>query len=157
MSDTYEIASVRGVAQNYGGRTPGRSVGIVGTEGSKNEAVFNLTGQLLSDGIVLPFAIPSGATFTGVAKLIVSEAFDLAASSVVEVGQKGSEATNGVSLTEANLESTGVKDVAAALAGQWDENGQLSSDHTVDIVFSAGSVADATVGKATLILEYIKL
>lgn len=152
-----EIAPIRGVAQNYGTREPGRVAGNIGTSGSLNEMVIHLTGQLLSDGILIKYFLPKDAAFTGQATLIVDEAFDLAASSVVEVGEKGAEATNGISLTEANLESTGVTDVSAALAGEWDEGSKLPHSQEVDIVFSAGSVSDAAVGKATLILEYLKV
>lgn len=157
MSDVYEIGAVRGVAQNYGGRTPGRAAGVIKTEGAKNQLAIQLTGQLLSDKVLLPLFLPSGATFTGDAKLIVSEAFDLAAVSVVEIGEALLESTNGISLTEANLESTGVKDVSSGLAGEWAANSQLPHDQEVAIVFSAGSVTDAAVGKATLILDYIKV
>ncbi len=150
-----EIASLRGVAANYGTREVGRSAGNFNTSGALNEMVVQLTGQLLADGIVIKYFLPKGATFTGKATLIVDEVFVLAGSSVVEVGEKGLEATNGISLTEANLESTGVTDVSAALAGEWDEGSQLPHSQEVDIVFSAGSVTTASAGKATLILEYL--
>ena len=151
-----EQTPLRGVVDNYGGRTVGRAAGLIGTEGAKNELTFHLNGELLDDGLLIQTHVPSGATFLS-AQLIVSEAFDLAGSSVVEIGEKGAEATNGVSVTEANLESTGVTDVSAALAGEWDVGSQLPHSQEVDIVFSAGSVADTAVGKATLILEYIKV
>lgn len=154
---SFTIATKRGVAQHYGARSVGRAAGIVKTEGAKNELVIHLTGQMLSDKIVLPLYVPAGASFTGVAKLIVDEVFVLAASSVVEVGEEALEATNGISLTEANLESTGVKDVSAGLAGEWAANAQVPHSQRVDIAFSAGSVTTASAGKATLILEYIKL
>ena len=152
-----ELAPLRGVLAQYGAREVGRAAGIIKTEGSNNELVIDLTGQLLNDGLVLPLVVPDGSVFTGIAKLLVSEAFDLAAASVVEVGEQGLEATNGVSLLEVDLESTGNKDVSGALAGEWAVTSQVAGNHTVDIVFSAGSVADATVGRAKLILEYIHL
>ena len=152
----FEVTPKRGVVAQYGQRFPTRSSGVVKTEGTKNELLIDITGQMLADGIVLPTVVPSGATFTGLAKLIVEEAFDLAVGSVVEVGQKGAEATNGVSLTEAELEATGVKDVSAGLAGEWAVNSRLTTDHEIGVAFSAGSVTTSSVGKATLILEYIK-
>lgn len=154
---TMEIAPLRGVAAQYGAREVGRAAGVIKTEGAKNELVIDLTGQMLSDLIVLPLVVPDGSSFTGVAKLHVTEVFDLDAVSVVEIGESGLEATNGISLTEANLESTGVVDVSAGLAGEWDTDALVVGDHTVEIVFSAGAVADATAGRATLILEYIHL
>ncbi|MBL4654108.1 MAG: hypothetical protein JKY53_14785 [Flavobacteriales bacterium] len=152
-----ELASKRDVLVNYGTRVTGRAAGIVKTEGANNELVIDLTGQILTDLIVFPVVVPSGSIFTGEARLVVSEAFNLAVGTVVEVGQQGSEVTNGVSLTEAELESTGTKDVSAGLAGEWAITSELSTDHTIDIALSAGSVTSSTVGKAQLILEYIKL
>ena len=152
-----EKATIRDVAQVYGAREVGRSSGVFKTEGFSNELTIDLTGQMLSDLIVIKGVVPAGASFTGKAKLFVEEAFDLASSSVVEVGEDGAEATNGVSLTEANLESTGVKDVSSALAGEWAVNAQVPHSQLIGIAFSAGSVADAAVGKAKLVLEYDKV
>lgn len=152
---TVEVGAVRGVINIYGARVPGRAAGIIKTEGAKNELTIDLTGALLDDLLILPLVVPDGSSFTGVAKLHVTEAFDLDASSVVEIGESGLEATNGISLTEANLESTGVVNVETGLAGEWDTDALVVGDHTVEIVFSAGAVADPLVGRATLILEYI--
>ena len=151
-----EQTPLRGVVDNYGGRSVGRSAGLIGTQGAKNELAIHLNGQMLSDEIVIAAHVPKGATFLS-AQLIVDEIFVVAASSVVEVGEDGAEATNGISLTEANLEATGVTDVSAALAGEWDVGSQLPHSQQIGVAFSAGSVTDATAGKATLILEYINL
>lgn len=151
-----EQTPLRGVVDNYGGRSVGRSAGLIGTEGAKNQLALHLTGQMLDDEIVIAAHVPEGATFIS-AQLIVDEVFVLAGSSVVEVGEDGAEATNGISLTEANLESTGVTDVSAALAGEWDAGSQLPHSQQIGIAFSAGSVTTASAGKATLLLEYILL
>ncbi len=151
-----ETTPLRGVVDNYGGRTVGRSAGIIGTKGSEKELAIHLNGQMLSDAIVIAAHVPAGASFLS-AHLIVDEVFVLAGSSVVEVGEDGAEATNGVSLTEANLEATGVTDVSAALAGEWDEGAQLPHSQEIGIAFSAGSVTTASAGKATLLLKYLDL
>lgn len=156
MSLKKETDAKRGTSSIYGPVTTGRATGIVGTEGSKVEYEIHLTGQMLSDLVVLDFVIPANTAFTK-AVLVVEEAFDLATSSVVEVGTDGSEATNGVSITEANLESTGRTDITTAFAGTWDAEALLAADTTVGIAFSAGSVSDATVGKARLLLEAEKV
>lgn len=151
-----EQTTLRGVVDNYGTRPVGRSAGSIGTSGAKNELSMHLTGQMLSDGIVIAAHLPSGATLLS-AQLIVDEVFVLAASSVVEIGEDGAEATNGISLTEANLEALGVTDVSAGLAGEWDVGSQLPHSQQIGIAFSAGSVTTATAGKANLIIEYISL
>lgn len=152
-----EATPKRGTIANYGARTVGRAAGANPSSGSARELVIQLTGQVLSDLILIKQNVPAGAAFTGKARLIVEEAFDLAVGTVVELGEDGAEATNGISLTEANLESTGVKDVSGGLAGEWAITSQLPHSQDLGIALSAGSVADATVGKAVLILEYDKV
>lgn len=152
-----ELTPTRGTVTNYGTREVGRASGRYKTEGSVQSLAIQLSGQVLSDLILIKQFIPSGAALTGKATLIVEEAFDLAASSVVEIGEDGAESTNGISLTEANLESVAVVDVSAGLAGEWSTSAQIPHDQDIGIAFSAGSVADATVGKAVLLLEYEKI
>lgn len=151
-----ETTPLRGVVDNYGARSVGRSSGTIGTKGAKKELSMHLTGQMLSDAIVIATHLPKGATMLS-AQLIVDEVFVLAASSVVEIGEDGAESTNGISLTEANLESTGVTDVSAGFAGEWAVGSQLPHSQEVGIAFSAGSVTTASAGKATLLIEYIAL
>lgn len=145
-----------GVSQVYGARETGGAVGTYRTAGAGNEFSLELTGEVLGDLVISPVDIPAGAVITK-AYVRVTEAFDLEASSVVEVGTDGSEATNGVSLLEANLESVGYVDVTAQLAGTWDAEAVLAADTRVGVAFSAGSVTDETVGKATLVVEYTKV
>lgn len=152
-----EQTPFRGVTKNYGAREVGRAAGSHPSSGAVREHVIQLTGQSLSDLILIKNALPSGASLTGKAVLYVDEAFDLGAGTVVEIGEDGAEATNGISLTEANLESTGKVDVSGGLAGEWASTSRLPHDQDIGVALSAGSVADATVGKATLILEYDKI
>lgn len=151
-----ETLPVTGVSNHFGPRETGGAIGTVKTEGSKNEFAVKLTGEVLDNLIVSPVDIPANSIITK-AYIHVTEAFDLAAVSVVEVGTEGSEATNGVSLLEADLESTGYVDVTAQLAGTWDAEVPLAADTRVAIAFSAGSVTDSTVGVATLVVEYTKV
>lgn len=151
----YSSDNIRGVTVHRGERETGRTQGDIKTEGLNQEKVIELTGEVLSDLILQKVYVEAGARFVK-ATLVVDEAFDLAASSVVEVGEDGAEATNGVSLTEANLESTGIVDVTSGLAGEWAAASVVPHYQDIGIAFSAGSVADASVGKARLILEYLR-
>lgn len=153
---TRETLPVTGVSNNYGPRETGGAIGTIGTVGAQNEFSFDFTGQILTDLIISPVDIPAGAVITK-AYLRVTEAFDLAVGTVVEVGTDGSEATNGVSLLEADLESTGYVDVTAQLAGTWDAEVPLAADTRVGVALSAGSVADSDVGRAQLVVEYTKV
>lgn len=145
-----------GVSQYYGVRETGDAVGTFRTAGAQRELVAQITGETLSHLTVGPTDIPAGSVITK-AYVRVTEAFDLAGASVVEVGTDGSEATNGVSLLEADLESVGYVDVTAQLAGTWDAEAVLAADTRVGIAFSAGSVTDDSVGKATLVVEYTQV
>lgn len=145
-----------GVSQIYGVRETGHGAGQYPTAGVTRELSVQLTGDLLGDLLIDPIVIPAGSVITK-ATLNVSEAFALATSSVVEVGTDGSEATNGVSLTEAQLEAVGYVDVTGALSGTWDAEARLAANTTLGIAFSAGSVTDTSVGRATLLIEYVKV
>jgi hypothetical protein len=151
----YSLDNIRGVQVQRGERETGRTQGDIKTEGLNGEKVYELTGQVLSDLINQKFFMEAGSRLVK-ATLVVDEAFDLATSSVVEIGEDGAEATNGVSLTEANLESTGIVDVTSALAGEWAATSVVPHYQDVGIAFSAGSVADASVGKARVIFEYLR-
>lgn len=156
MTVKKETDAIRGTSSVYGQMSTGRAFGVVNTEGAKVEYRLDLTGQMLSDLVILDAVIPAG---TAVLKAVidVEEVFVLAGSSVVEVGTDGSEATNGVSITEANLESTGRTDITSALAGTFDAEAKLAADTTLGIAFSAGSVTTASAGKARLLLECEKV
>jgi hypothetical protein len=145
-----------GVSQIYGPRDTGHGAGQYPTSGVTRELAVQLTGGLLGDLLLDPIVIPAGAAITK-ATLNVTEAFALATSSVVEVGTDGSEATNGVSLTEAQLEAVGHTDVTTALAGTWDAEARLAANTTLGLAFSAGSVTDTSVGRASLVIEYFKV
>lgn len=149
------LSSTRGVVSHYGARKTGRTQGDIKTAGLNQEKVIEISGELLSDLLLQEVYFEAGAKLTK-ATLVVSEAFDLAASSVVEIGEAGSESTNGVSLTEANLETVDVVDVTSGLAGTFATTAEIPAYIDLGIAFSAGSVADASVGKAKLILEYLR-
>lgn len=145
-----------GISQVYGPAATGGDTGIVKTEGASNHYEVHLTGEVLATRILSPVVIPAGSVVTK-AYIRVTQAFNLAATSVVRVGTKGSEATNGVALTEAQLEAVGYVDVTSALAGTYDNEVPLAANSTLGVAFSAGSVTDRTVGRATLIIETVRL
>jgi hypothetical protein len=151
-----EILPILGVSQVFGPAFTGGDVGVVKTEGQKNEYEIHLTGEVLATRILSPVVIPAGSVVTK-AYVRVTQAFNLAASSVVRVGTKGSEAANGVALTEAQLEAVGYVDVTAALAGTYDNEAVLAANSTLGVAFSAGSVTDRNVGRATLVIETVRL
>lgn len=92
--------------------------------------------------------LPAGFNVTQVL-LNVSEAFVLGGTTpTLEVGTATSEATNGFSITEAQLESTGVTDIVGALSGTWAD--PLAVDTTLNIVLAGSSPTITDAGKATV-------
>lgn len=144
------------VSNHYGPRNTGGTVGQFLTFGTKNEIGIDLTGEMLNQDkkILVAPVLPVGAIITGV-NLKVDEAFDLGGTSPgVEIGTVGSEATNGVSLTESDLETVQTLVVTAAKSGTW--NDPLTVETKIGIVLSGTSpTVDPSVGKARVIINYV--
>jgi hypothetical protein len=154
-----EIAGLRDVRNVYGQRDLGYDVGVNKTEGASNELSVGLSGSMLGDIIdgavvVADVVIPAGAVLEE-AHLFVDEAFVLGGTTpAVEVGTKTSEATNGVTCTEAQLEAVGGYDVTAALSGTWASGSALAAATTVGVAVSGTSPTSTSAGKARLVVTY---
>ena len=159
----YDNGSGLGVFNHYGVRDTGGAVGSETRDGSKVTVRVDLTGRAINDavaGFIPKVYIPKGARFNA-ATLRVDEVFVVTGTSpVVEVGAKSSEATNGVTITEAQLEALGTYNVSAALSGTWatDAATGTAAAAYVNIILGGTSPAVAAAsGKATLVLEYINV
>ena len=154
----YENTAGLGVFNQYGPRDTGGSVGVEHSKDSVHQLSLNLTGASLNSGFLPPVVVPKGARFLR-AILRVDEAFVVTGTSpTVRVGSAGSIATNGIVLTEAELEAVGTKAPASAGAGTWSTSSAtgLTAAAKVAIDFGGTSPAVAsTSGKATLLLEFI--
>lgn len=153
-----EVASVRGVRQIYGVRDVGGGIGVIKTEGISNELTVDVTGDVLNDLAIATVKIPAGAILVG-AYYETTEAFDTGGTTpALEIGTSGSEATNGVTVTDAQLSNVGADDITAALSGTWAAGSALAAETTVGIAFS-GTTPTATrgVGKTRVTIEYKKL
>ena len=157
-----EKAPLRGVRNIYGTREKGYDVGTIKTEGNSNELSTGLSGAMVADiiagkDVIAKVVVPKYSIIEK-AYLYVDEAFVLGGTSpAVEVGTKGSESTNGVTLDEASLEAVGGYDVTAALAGTWAAGSSLAADTEVGVAVSGTSpTADAGEGKARLVVTYKK-
>jgi hypothetical protein len=73
---------------------------------------------------------------------------------VLDVGTDTSEATNGFSITEAQLEAAAdtVVDLTSALSGTWDAEAKLAADTTVNLALS---VAALTAGEWEAEITYV--
>lgn len=157
----YENKAGLGVNNQYGARSTGGGVGLEHGYNSTHTLRIDLTGDSVNDavaGFVPPVVIPKGALIKSI-RLRVDEAFNITGTSpTVLVGSAGSVATNGLVLTEAELEAVGTKVPASAGAGTWSTTSTTGLAAAAKVAFALGGttpVVTAGVGKATLIVEYV--
>lgn len=145
-----------GVFANYGARSTGNAVGIEDQDGSLIRLSVTLTGTMLNDGFVPPVVLPKGALFKR-ADLRVDEAFVLGGTSpTVRIGAAGSVGTNGIVLTEAELENVGTKVPASTGAGTWAVGSSTGTTAAAKVAFDMGGTSPTSTGagKAVLVLEF---
>ena len=146
------------VHNHYGPRATGKTQGVFDHDGAYYELVIDLDGEMVGNGAfpLLAPKLPAGALITDVI-VDVSEAFVLGGTTpVVDVGTEGSEATNGFTFTEANLENVGTKTLFSALSGTWAAG--LAAETTIGVLLGGGgsnTVTDA--GKARIVIQYFKV
>lgn len=146
-----------GVHNHYGAREVGKGQGTTSTEGFINELTLDIDGELVGneDFPLLAPQLPAGAKIDAVF-LEVSEVFVLGGTTpVLEVGTAGTEATNGVTITEAELEAVGVYDVTSALSGTWLAGLAAVTNLGLALGGTTPTVTDA--GKARIVIRYIKV
>jgi len=156
---SYESSAGINVFNQYGARQTGGAVGVETSDDSITRVRFDLTGESLNSGFLPPVSIPKGALFLSY-RLRVDEAFVVTGTApTVQVGAAGSVATNGVVLTETELENVGTKLLATAGAGTWalDSSTGTTAAALVDIALEGDAAVASTSGKATLILEYVNV
>lgn len=147
-----------GVSNHYGTRKTGSVIGIECTENSNYIVTVEFTGETLNGTFLPPLVLPKGVLFRR-AYLRVDEAFDLGGTSpTVRFGATGSIATNGIVLTEAELENVGTKVPASTGAGTWAVGSSTGTTAAAKVAFDMGGTtptASSTVGKAALVMEFV--
>lgn len=143
------------VNNHYGQRDSVNVVGVVKTEGSTFEAYWDFDAATLTAGAfdLLAPVLPAGAVIDDV-YMSIETAFVVSGTSPgIDFGTEGSEATNGFSVTEAQLEATGSYDLTSALSGTW--AAPLAAETTVGIAFfGTGSPAVTDVGRGRVVVRY---
>ena len=158
----YENKSGLGVSNYYGARDTGYAVGVECNDDSEWRLRIDLTGSQLAGStyFVPPVVIPKGARFYR-AVLRVDEAFVVTGTTpTIIIGEVGAEATNGIVLTEAELENVGTKTPASTGTGTWSFSSTTGTTAAKKIGFAKGGTTPAVqagVGKATLVLEFENL
>lgn len=142
------------VSNHYGSRDTGKTQGNIKTEGSMNELTLDIDGTMVGNEafpLIAP-SLPAGAVIEDV-YAHVTEAFVLGGTTpVIEVGTEGSEATNGVTISEAQAEATGTYDLTSALAGTW--AAPLAAATTVGIDLAGTTPTVTSAGKMRLVIRY---
>jgi len=153
----YEAATGINVSNYYGARDTGYSVGTEPNNDGIWQLGVTLTAASIANGFVPPVVIPRGAHFLRYI-LRVDEAFNLGGTTPTVIVGGTAPATNGVILTEAELEAIGTKIPASTGTGTWavaSATGTTAAEK-VDIVLGGTlPVFTTNVGKAELIAEYI--
>jgi len=150
---------VENVRNQFGTRDVGGTVGVNKVEGMKEELIIDFDGTFFNDGLVgaRPFVLPAGAVITAV-YMDVEEAFVVTGTTpALEVGTAGSEATNGFTVTEAQLEATGSVNLTSALSGTWDAEAPLAANTTIGFVFSGTTPVITDAGKARITILFDRI
>lgn len=138
----------------FGPRKGGALVGIYETDGTVNELALEIDGYMLGKAAfqLLPPKLPKGAKIRAVL-LTVSEVFSLGGTTpAIRIGTAASEATNGISVTEAQAEALGTYDLTGTLAGTW--LNPLASGVTVGVALSGTSPTTTVEGKGRIVIRY---
>ena len=153
----FENSAGIAVSNFYGARSTGNSVGVETSDSSQHRLSISITGEMLNGTFLPPVVVPKGARFVG-ALLRVDEAFNLGGTTpTVQIGAAGSVATNGIVLTEAEMENVGTKVPASTGAGTWSFSSATgtAADAKVTFAMGGGTPTATNAGKATLILTFV--
>lgn len=151
----YEANTGLGVFNQYGPRNTGGSIGTERSNNSLQTMSIELTGEMLNSSYMPNYVVPSGAKIVR-ATLRVNEIFVVSASGTVAIGGTA-PSTNGVVLTEAQLEALGTKDVSSVAIGTWataSATGTTAAQRVAKLI--TGTVTSGS-GRATLVVEYLNL
>lgn len=147
-----------GVNNYYGARETGNSIGLEHGEDSLHRLSIAFDAATLNGSFLPPVVVPKGALFRS-AVLRVDEAFNITGTTpTVIFGAAGTEATNGIVITEAELETIGTKAPASTGTGTWAQASTTGTTAAAKVGKTLGGTTPAVtggVGKATLVLTFI--
>ena len=142
----------------YGPRDTGGSIGLEHGEDSLHRVSISFTPTSVNGTYLPPFVVPKGALFQS-AVLRVDEAFTLTGTSPTLIfGAAGTEATNGIVLTQAELQAIGTKKPASTGTGTWAQGSATGTTAATKVGQVLGGTTPAvtgTAGKATLVLTFL--
>lgn len=146
-----------GVGNFYGARDTGTTYGTEQTTDSVWQLSIAFTGTSIQDTYGSQLVLPKGALLKRYI-LRVDEAFALTGTTPSLIfGSVGTETTNGVVLTQAELQAIGTKTPASTGTGTWSNASAtgLTANTKIGRVLGGTTPAVTTgVGRATLTAEY---
>lgn len=156
---SYENTAGLSVNTQYGTRNTGGAIGVERSQDSIGRLVIQFTGESLASGFMPPAVMPKGARVLRYF-LDVDEVFVVTGTSPTVIFGGTAPATNGVVLTEAELEATGSKVPASAGTGTWSTSSATGTTAAEKVAKALGGTTPAvasTQGKATLVVEYVNV
>lgn len=152
----YENSAGIGVNNYFGARNTGGSVGVETTDNSIHLMSIAFTGASLNSSYLPPVYVPKGAQVKRYV-LRVDEAFSITGTSPTVIFGGTAPGTNGVVLTESELENVGTKTPASSGTGTWatsSSTGTTAAEKVTKTLGGTSPVVSASQGKATLVVEY---
>lgn len=153
----FENSAGIGVSNNYGKRDTGGSVGVEQSTNSEHNLSIAFTGDTLNQSFLPPFYVPKGMKFVR-ATLRVDEAFTLGGTTPTVIFGGTAPATDGIVLTQAELQAVGTKAPASTGTGTWavaSATGPLTAQRITKALGGTTPTVTAGVGKATLIVVFV--
>lgn len=153
----FENTAGIGVNNFYGARNTG---GAVGTEPNTDgiwQLSVDITGDSLQSAYLPPLFIPKGAHFLRY-MLRIDEAFVLTGTTPTLIFGGTAPATDGVILTQGELQAIGTKIPASTGTGTWavaSATGTTAAQKVAKALGGTTPVVTPGVGKGTLIAEYV--
>lgn len=142
-----------GVNNRYGPfLTPDGAAGNFKTSGVENELVIELSGKNINDDVISGF-LPAGAKPIEVYVEVKTVFVVTGTTPTLEVGTDGSEATNGFSISEAQLEAVGTY-VITSFNGTWAT--RLAAATTVSAALAGTTPVVTDAGEARITIRYAK-
>lgn len=149
---------VETVRNQFGPRDVGGTVGVNKIEGMKEELVIDFDGEYFNAGLtgVRPFVLPAGAVIKDVF-IDVEDVFVVTGTTPsLKVGTATTEATNGFTVSEAQLESTGSYNLTSTLAGTWDNEVPLAANTIIGFALAGTTPAVTNAGKARITIHFYR-
>lgn len=152
----FENSAGIGVSNYYGTRESGGSVGLERSMDSVHQLSISFTGASLNQTFLPPVYAPKGMHFLR-AVLRVDEAFSLGGTTPTVIFGGTAPATDGIVLSQTELQAVGTKVPASTGTGTWavgSATGPLTSQKITKTLGGTSPTVSATQGKATLTIEF---